>query len=77
MQSKRRVHERIRAQIQRALGDRSWSWLARTAGIPISTLTDQMRKPGFDLYTLMRVAEALDCEIQDLLPADEPEVDVV
>ena len=68
MQAKREVHEHIRRRLEQRLGGRSWSWLAREAGLPKSTLTDQARVPRFELYTLLRVAKALDSDLAALLP---------
>jgi hypothetical protein len=69
----RELHEYIRVQIERRLGDRSWSWLAEQAGVARSTLASQRARPKFSIEVLVRVAGALNQELTALLPTASPE----
>ena len=64
----REVHHRIRSRIQEALGERSWNWLAKTAGIPQSTLAHQAAKPKFSVEVLWRCSIALGVDIGYFFP---------
>lgn len=64
----------VRDRIDRALGVRSWSWLARATRVPQSTLAAQRGKPRFSLDVLVSVAEALGRPLSDFLPADDPAI---
>lgn len=67
----RRLHRKIRDEIEAALGDRNWAWLGREAGIPQSTLSTQLSKPKFSVDTLCRIARVLDLDLNDLLCSDD------
>jgi len=67
----RELHNFIRRCIERRLGQHSWSWLAREAGVPRSTLITQAARPKFSVEILVRVAGALHMEVTDLLPPDD------
>lgn len=64
----RDVHRQIKARIKRALGRRSWTWLAKQSGIPQSTLSSQASREKFTVATLARVAETLGVTIAELVP---------
>jgi len=64
----RELHAHIRDEIARHLGRRSWSWLAREAGVPRSTLITQASRPKFSVEVLVRVADALGHEVSSFLP---------
>lgn len=66
----RELHAFIRARIESELGRRSWSWLARQARVPRSTLSYEKERPRFSLKVLIRVSQALNCELAELLPPD-------
>ena len=66
----RELHTHIRERIELALGGRSWSWLARTAGVPQSTLASQAAKPKFSVHVLLRVAAALERDVYCFLPKE-------
>lgn len=65
----RELHEFILAQVERRLGPRSWAWLAREADVPRSTLMTQKGRPKFSVDVVASVADALDCELSDLVPS--------
>lgn len=67
----RELHAFIRGEIERRLGPRSWSWLAREAKVPRSTLITQAARPKFSVSVLVRVAAAFDQDVSDLLPDAE------
>jgi transcriptional regulator with XRE-family HTH domain len=67
----RQLHGHILMRVQLALGRRSWSWLAREAGVPQSTLASQAAKPKFSVEVLVRIATALDRPITYFLPGPE------
>ena len=54
--------------IELALGTRSWSWLSRAAGVPQSTLWSQAAQPKFSVHVLLRVASALEKDVNYFLP---------
>jgi hypothetical protein len=64
----RELHTHIRMRIELGLGNRSWSWLSRTAGVPQSTLASQAGKPKFSVQVLLRVASALEKDVNYFLP---------
>jgi hypothetical protein len=64
----RTLHEYVLAQVGRRLGGRSWAWLAREAEVPRSTLMTQKARPKFTVEVVVRVADALRCEVGDLMP---------
>lgn len=59
MSRTRELHEHTRHRIERALGYRSWAWLAREACLPRSTLGTQRDGPKCSVETLVAVAHAL------------------
>lgn len=61
------LHWRVKTRISRALGDRSWKWLAKEIGVPQSTLASQVAKPKFSLEVVWRIACALDLDFNELL----------
>ena len=69
MSATRQLHGHILTRIELALGQRPWSWLAREAGVPQSTLVSQAAKPKFSVEVLLRIAMALDRPITYFLPA--------
>ena len=64
----RELHRHVLMRIELALGERSWSWLARETGVPQSTLASQLARPKFSLDILVRVASALDRDVSYFLP---------
>ena len=62
------LHRHIRSRIELALAGRSWSWLSRTADVPQSTLASQAAKPKFSVHVLLRVASALERDLNYFLP---------
>ena len=70
MNHPRQLHTHIRMRIELALGSRSWNWLSRTAGVPQSTLASQASKPKFSVYVLLRVAAALEKDVNYFLPEE-------
>lgn len=70
-----RVHQHILTRVELALGRRTWSWLAREAGIPQSTLATQAGKPRFSIGVLVSVARALEKDISYFLPPIDIPVD--
>ena len=68
MNPSRELHTHIRMRIELGLGNRSWSWLSRTAGVPQSTLASQAAKPKFSVHVLLRVASALERDVNYFLP---------
>lgn len=64
----RDLHRHIRRQIELGLGARSWNWLAKASGVAQSTLATQAGKPKFSVDVLIRVAAALDREVDFFLP---------
>lgn len=67
----RQLHGYILMRVQLALGRRSWSWLARQAGVAQSTLASQAAKPKFSIEVLVRIARALDRPIAYFLPGPD------
>lgn len=63
----RALHAHMKHQIQVALGDRSWTWLAEQIGVPQSTLAGQASKPKFSLDVAWRIARVLDLDLHDML----------
>ncbi len=61
-------HEFILAQIDRALGRRTWAWLARKSGVPRSTLMTQSANLRFSIDVLTSVATALGRPISYFFP---------
>ena len=68
MNRSRELHTHIRMRIELGLGDRSWSWLSRAADVPQSTLASQAAKPKFSVQVLLRVASALERDVNYFLP---------
>jgi hypothetical protein len=66
----RNLHIQIRANIERELEGRTWSWLAENSGIPASTLSNQRSRPHFSLDVISKVAEALGADLLDLIPTE-------
>lgn len=68
-----RIHQHILGRVEEALGRRTWSWLAREAGIPQSTLATQAGKPRFSIGVLVSIARALEKDMSYFLPpVDQP-----
>jgi predicted transcriptional regulator len=63
----RETHQQIRQRIEKELGGRTWSWLAKVTGIPPSTLSNQVNRPRFTLEVIRRVGKALDLDFSDVL----------
>jgi len=68
--SSRELNAHVHQEIVRALGGRSWAWLARESGVPQSTLADQARVGRFSLYVLIQVAQALGRHLYHFLPPE-------
>lgn len=68
----RQVHVEIRNRIERALGNRNWSWLAARSGVPPSTLSNQRLRPRFSIDVLVAIADALERPVAEFLPDDIP-----
>jgi hypothetical protein len=75
--SGRELHCYVRRQIEEALGDRPWLWLAKASGVAPSTLSTQLNRPKFSLDVLARVAHALRVDIAYLLPGNDRSKPVV
>jgi hypothetical protein len=75
--SERLLHEYVRAQLQRALGGRSWKWLSARSGVPQSTLSNQVGRPRFTLGVLLRVAAALEYPLGFFFLSADPEAPAV
>lgn len=68
MTTNKQLHEHVRGEVVGLLDGRSWRWLSRRTGIPWSTLQGQVSKPRFTLRSLVLIADALDVNIDALLP---------
>lgn len=64
----RELQAYIRRQIKRRLGSKSWTWLAREAGVRRTTLVSQMSRSKISVDVLVGVADALGVVPGDLLP---------
>lgn len=62
------LHLEIRRRIETKVGFRSIRQLARDAGIPYSTLHQQITECRFSLEVLWRLADALQVDARDLIP---------
>lgn len=71
----RAFHIRVRRNIETALGERSWTWLAKEIGIPQSTLASQVGKPRFSLEVVARIAVVLKLDLHELLGLPKRESD--
>lgn len=71
----RALHLHIRNTVERALGDRSWKWLAHQIAVPQSTLSGQVSRLKFSLDVVWRIARVLDLDLQDLLSPPYRETD--
>jgi CI repressor-like protein len=67
----RELHEHILAQIEHRLGHRSWKWLAEQSGVPRTTLITQADRPRFSVDVLVRIAGALERDVEYFLPDGE------
>ena len=54
-----------------SLGERSWTWLARQAAVPKSTLFTQKARPKFSVEMLVAIAHALDRPVTYFLPQED------
>ena len=62
------LQKHIYGQVLRALSGRPWTWLARKAGVPQSTLATQVSKCRFSVAVLWRISVALERPIEWFFP---------
>lgn len=64
----RDIHQFILARVIQCLGERSWAWLARTSGVPRTTLMTQVSRRKFSIEVLLKVSKALGEPVTYFLP---------